>query len=259
MKDENMECSELEKEVQELRRQLEQANRNAEYYKSQAAKEKQRAEKEYQKRREMYRFVGDVIGVPNKAASPTDKLILIEIYRAMKNTPLHELKDGRVKMFASWLSERTGMEVQAVRHSIHRLANLDIIDADLKQTFTSKQTSGNGAPVEIIIWYLGLYDDTIERLLHAMEVEPRKPGRPPMWCPHCAKEVTPVIRRKGHERQVCPGCERTLIECDFIETNIRGKVVRQKFNVQDHVKERENRCVRISADVDFPTELDDLP
>ncbi len=213
-------------ETQELQRQLEQARKTSEYYKQQAAKERQRAENE-------------------------------------RNTPRHELKNGRIKMFSSWLSERLGLEVQAVRRSIYRLAELDIIDADLSETFNQKQE--NGPPIAITIWYLGLYDNTIDRLMEAMKVAPRNHGGSRVWCPDCAKEVNPIIRRKGHERQICPGCERTLRESDYDETISIGKVTRKETNVQDHAKERSERkskakhLVTVPEDVDFPTDLDDLP
>ncbi len=237
-----------------------------EWYKAQAAKEKQRADFYYKKDHETLQFERGVMSVPNKAASPIDKLVIIEIYIALRSTPRHDLQNGRVKMFSSWLAERLGMNVKAIQRSVYRLAELNVIDADFSQTFKSNQAKGNGASIEVTIWYLGLYDDTIDRLMHAMEVAPRNHGGSRIWCTHCAKEVDVIIVRRGHERKICSCCERTLIECDFKETIARGKVEREETNEQNHAQEASDRKAKAKhlvlvpvEDVDFPTELDDLP
>ncbi len=237
-----------------------------EWYKAQAEKEKKRADYYFNKDRETLQFERALMSVPNKAASPTDKLVIIEIYLALRSTPRQELQNGRIKMFSSWLAERLGMNVKAIQRSVHRLAELDVIDADFSQTFKSNQTKENGASIDVTIWYLGLYEDTIDRLMHAMEVAPRNHGGNRLWCPHCAREVDVIIVRKGHERRICTGCERTLIECDYKETIARGKVEREETNVQDHAQEASDRKAKAKHlvlvpvdDIDFPTNLDELP
>jgi len=204
---------------------------------------------QYEKQRELairYRqFIdaeNDIAAIENKAASLADKSIMRLIYwRDTFEYNERYMRNGLYQLYQftnKYIREKTGQSSDTVTRTVERLIANDIVPCE-RDSFMGTFTLKGGKTIDkpVPFWWLGLYPDSIARLIDIGETKPRKVGSHTVYCPFCGKMERPTYSTRKHKRTICSGCGRTLKEDDTLETiDVNGQFTEQKLSSTDYAQ-----------------------